>query len=388
MNKAPIYKVYLADVSYFSGKLESYLRYKQIPYERIEMNAQTGVDEVYENTGMLKVPAVKTPNGEWLKDTTPMIDWFEAQHPETSIIPKDPALAFISKLVEDYADEWCWRTAMYFRWRDAGNARYLGRRIGQEVLSGWPVPTWLAGGYFRIRQTRTFLYNDGLSSETEATIRQQYYDLMESFKLLLADQKFLLGDKASLVDIAMMGPFYRHYFCDPEPAKIMRDEYPEVLEWVVRVWNAKHDGESIDNSLANFNHVGWHKILEEIVKVYLPYLKLNAESWQKGLKHFDYEVNGVTFKRLPVIRYRVLCLETLEQLYNQLSDSTQVQVGQILSAFGSFDLTTGIKSGLSEEFKLPLAKRQHKVSLFEKLIIMTRGTPWDMRKPFQSLRNQ
>lgn len=388
MNNSPIYKVYLADVSYFSGKLESYLRYKQIPYERIEMNAQTGVDEVYENTGMLKVPAVQTPDGEWLKDTTPIIDWFEAKYPETSVIPSDPTLAFLSKLIEDYADEWCWRTAMYFRWRDAGNARYLGRRIGQEVLSGWPVPTWLAGGYFRFRQTRTFLHNDGLSVETEATIRQQYYDLMASFKLLLADQKFLLGDKVSLVDIAMMGPFYRHYFCDPEPTKIMRDEYPEVLEWVVRVWNAKHDGVSIDNSLADFSHVGWHGILQEIVKVYLPYLKLNAESWQKRLKHFDYEVNGVTFKGLPVIRYRVLCLEILEQQYDKLDDSAKVQAEQILSVFGSFDLSSGIKSDLADEFKLPLVKRQHKVSLLEKLIIMTRGTPWDMRKPFQSLRNK
>jgi len=47
------YKVHLADVSYFSGKLETYLRYKEIPFERIEMDATSGVNQVYANTGQL-----------------------------------------------------------------------------------------------------------------------------------------------------------------------------------------------------------------------------------------------------------------------------------------------------------------------------------------------
>ena len=33
----PGYRVYLMDVSYFSGKLEAYLRYKEIPFERVEV---------------------------------------------------------------------------------------------------------------------------------------------------------------------------------------------------------------------------------------------------------------------------------------------------------------------------------------------------------------
>lgn len=389
------YKVYLADVSYFSGKLETYLRYKEIPYERIEMNAQTGVEEVYKNTGMMKVPAVKTSNGLWLKDTTPMIDWFEDQHTEYPISPNDSAALFISKLIEDFADEGCWRTAMYFRWSDSSNARYLGQRIGKEVLSGWPLPTAITGGYFRIRQTRTFLYGDGLTKETEGVIRQQYFDLLESFDQLLKEQDFLLGDQPSLVDIAMMGPFYRHYFCDPEPAKIMRDQYPAVLAWVTRMWNAKgSDYAKDENPLAinkqtidDYKKPGWEFILREIVSNYLPYLRRNASAWKAGDKQFDCEINGITLKKLPVIHYRVYCLEVLEKLYQSLDESSCSQVLELFKPYGDLGLGEGIckdlESGLYEEAQLPLSPRERPVSTLEKLSIMTLGTPWDIRYPFK-----
>jgi hypothetical protein len=31
------------------------------------------------------------------------------------VIPLDPLVAFVSRLVEDYADEWMWRPAMHYR---------------------------------------------------------------------------------------------------------------------------------------------------------------------------------------------------------------------------------------------------------------------------------
>ena len=39
------------DVSYFSGKLEAYLRYKRIPYERIETATREMRRDLLPNTG-------------------------------------------------------------------------------------------------------------------------------------------------------------------------------------------------------------------------------------------------------------------------------------------------------------------------------------------------
>ena len=51
-----------------------------------------------------------------MTDTTPMIQWFEKEFPDSPVIPSDPEQAFFSLLLEDYADERLWRPAMHYRW--------------------------------------------------------------------------------------------------------------------------------------------------------------------------------------------------------------------------------------------------------------------------------
>lgn len=385
-NKSGQFDVFLADVSYFSGKMESYLRFKEIPFNSIETNASIGVNEIYKNTGILKLPAIRTPKGDWLKDTTPMIDWFEDSFQANSIMSQDPATQFVFKLLEDYADEWCWRSAMYYRWAPSDNARFLGERIGKEVLGDWLLPNKLTGMYFRYRQTKLFLTNDGLTEESESIIKNQYISLLDSFSTLLSKQPFLTGHQPTLVDIAFMGPFYRHYFCDPVPAKIMRDRYPYVLAWVTRVWAAKVSNFDSVNSvkISDFNNEGWSFIFQEIVTTYLPYLKLNAKKWREGVTHFDFEQAETKLPRLPVVHYRVLCLEVLEKHYQSLSDNAQNQVGMLLNPFGDIDFSLQTESGLSQEYELPLPKRNTPLGALEKVKVMVTGTPWDHLKMFAS----
>src|SRR3546814_15486664 len=83
------YRVYLSDVSYFSGKLEGALRAKRIDYERRLITPGVLLDEVLPNTGWMKVPALRREDGLWLADTTPLLRWLDAEHPERALIPRD-----------------------------------------------------------------------------------------------------------------------------------------------------------------------------------------------------------------------------------------------------------------------------------------------------------
>ncbi len=373
------FKVYLADVSYFSGKLESYMRYKEIPFERVAINASTGVSEVYANTGIRKVPAVESADGKWLKETTNMIDWFEERYTNQPIIPSDPALAFLSKLVEDYVDEWCWRSAMYWRWRSDDNARLLGSRIGKEVFSDWPIPTRWAGKLFAIRQRLIFLKGDGLRKESETAIAKQYYQLSDSLTKLLSDQPFLLGNKPTLVDIAFMGPFFRHYFCDPIPARVMRDNYPDVTEWVARMWNAKASKQPTEMHLSDFSHPGWEFILKELIQDYLPYLYSNKAAWKQGRNKFTHTTTQTTFVNIPVVHHRVYCLERLEEQYQALDDRTRARVHAVLSPYGEIMLDGNTVSGIKESYELPLKPRPP-IGRWEYLQVYLFGSPWDMNR--------
>jgi len=87
------YTLYKADVSYFSGKLEAYMRYKSIPHEAVEVDLRVFNGQIYPSTGARKVPAVRTADGQWLFDTTPTIAWFEERYGACPVVPDDPALA-------------------------------------------------------------------------------------------------------------------------------------------------------------------------------------------------------------------------------------------------------------------------------------------------------
>ena len=123
-------KVYGLKVSYFTGKLEGYLRYKNIPYEFCALTASEFRKMLAEKTGAMQMPAVQLDDGRWMTDTSPMINWFESIYTQHPILPDDPVQQFLCRFIEDYADEWLWRPAMHYRWSYPA-CRTASRNSGQ-----------------------------------------------------------------------------------------------------------------------------------------------------------------------------------------------------------------------------------------------------------------
>jgi glutathione S-transferase len=49
-------------------------------------------------------------------DSTPITRRLEEMYPGRSVLPSDPALAFIDYLIEDFGDEWCTKYMFHYRW--------------------------------------------------------------------------------------------------------------------------------------------------------------------------------------------------------------------------------------------------------------------------------
>ena len=126
--RAAIYRVYGMSQSYFTRKLTGYFDYKSIPYRlrRFAVANRAARDAGWPGG----IPAVKTPGGEFMWDTTAMIHHLESRFPEPRVIPSDPVLRFIDYVLEDALDEWFYRR----------------RRRLAMVLRGKPSRRWMGAG--------------------------------------------------------------------------------------------------------------------------------------------------------------------------------------------------------------------------------------------------
>jgi len=353
------YVVYKSDISYFSGKLEAYLRYKQIPYTGIDIfNNSMGL--VAENTGVRKMPAVKTADNKWLFDTTPTLQWFEDQYRETSSFPDDPALRFISLLLEDYGDEWLWRPSMWWRWMPRASRWAIGWIIGSEFAGRFLARP--AGWYFGRRQLREWLWDDGMTKENADDVRDMLYREFEFLEPLLDDQPYLMGSHPSAADYGYFASMFRHFGNDPESAEVVRRRAPNTYEWLARLWNAKPSKLPASSTWTWPEADYWGPILERLAKDYLPYLHQNAVAFSKGEKRFNHSGKTFQFNGTKTTNYRVYCREILQQEFDKLTDSDQTRLTDLFAPHGGLEALHAdgvIESGMAEKFVLPRDPQIH-----------------------------
>ena len=352
------YTVYKSDISYFSGKLEAYLRYKGIAYEAVDCG-QAEMDKIARATGMKKMPAVEMDNGQWLFDTTPMLEWLEQQHPQPCTVPDDPALAFLALLIEDYGDEWLWRPAMWWRWVPRASRWAVGYAIGKAF-----APKLLArplGWFFGHRQQREWLWGDGVNRDNVGAVRDMLFREFEFLEPLLARQPFLLGSHPSAADFGYFASMFRHFGNDPDPAEVMRRQAPNTYQWLARLWNTSAEKLPALIEWQWPQTPEWQPLLTRIAADYLPYLHQNALAFQRGQRRFDFTGNSLTFIGTKTTNYRVYCRERLQQQYQQLSEADRDKLEQLFQPVGGLDVLHKdgvIASGLAASFILPCdAKR-------------------------------
>lgn len=324
-------RVHGAAVSYYTGKLEGYLRYKEIPYERVALGP-SGMRRLRERTGAAQMPALELPDGRFLTDTTPTIAWLEARHPDPPVIPRDPLQGFVSRLVEDYAEEWLWRPAMHYRWSYRTDRLHLSRRIVDELMGEIPLPGFVKRALIRRRQRGGYVQRDGVSRETWDHVEGIYLRSLEQLEAIFRTRAYLLGDLPTLADFGFFAPMFRHFSQDPTPSELMRERAPAVFEWQARLWNAR--ASRLRGSLLPGIPADWSPILREIGSAYLPFLNDNALAWQAGKRRFDARVQGVHYRRMPVSQYRVWCLEQLRGHFEALPDAPAAAARALLEAHG------------------------------------------------------
>lgn len=341
--------VYGTTASYFTGKLEAYLRCKGIAY-RLEPFSESNMRRAARHTGVVQVPQVECPDGSWLADTTLIIQYVERVQPEPAVTPREPATGFVSLAIEDYGDEWLWRPAMHYRWSYPETARLMSAWLAEHVDRA--APQWLKRRYWRQRQFGTFVAGDGVTPRTRAAVEAAYLDLLTALEPVFASRAFVLGARPTEADFGLFGPLFRHFFSDPAPARIMRDRAPAVQEWVARMWNLRPQriaAEPLPDQLPD--DLG--PLLAAITEIYLPYLDATAAAYARGEQRVRYDVRGTAFEE-PVKPYRVWCRDRLCAAFTALPPPARAAVARALGPGIDRLATPSAKPGETVVAALPI----------------------------------
>lgn len=332
---APAYELHGLKLSYFTGKLEAYLRAKGVAFRFVAMDT-ADFRHCARQTGVAQMPQLRTPEGTWLTDTTAIISGFEDEEAEPRFRPLTASGAFLSRLVEDAFDEWLWRPALYYRWAFEEDARLMGRQIARTMLADLPLPLWLRSHWITRRQRQEYLRADGVTPMNAPAIEGHYLAVLDLLEPVLAARPFLFGDRPCEADFGLFGPMFRHFSHDPTPAAILRERAPNVLAWTARLWAATPEG-LLGSERAGDPPGDLDPLLRCIAADYLPYLAANLEAVANHAPRVSFESFGGRFE-IPASPYRAGCWLDLRRQFAALSPEDQSAVSARL----------GGKTGLNE----------------------------------------
>ncbi|WOJ97463.1 glutathione S-transferase N-terminal domain-containing protein [Congregibacter brevis] len=350
-------KLYGLRVSYYTGKMEAYLRYKGIDHDFVVLDAPL-MQMLGEKTGAQQMPAIELSDGRFMTDTTPMIAWLETQYPAFPVVPDNPVTGFVSHLLEDYFEEWLWRPAMHYRWSYRVSRLHLARKIVEEFDTKIPGPDFIKRAYIRWRQHVNYVKKDGVDANTWDHVESIYLNTLDRLEVVFSKRPYLLGDKPTLGDFGLFASMFRHFAQDPTASDIMRLRAPSVFAWQARLWNAQgeQNAQIVDEIPEDL-----HPILDDIGEAYLPYLNANALAWQARKERFDPVIQGVQYRNVPVSQYRVWCLEELQRKAIAMSAEDEEALQKLLTAhscWGSLFEINKPDSRYNEAHNLPFSGRR------------------------------
>jgi glutathione S-transferase len=330
-------KIVGAPGSPYSRKLRAVLRYRRLPHVWILRGspADRNIPEV--PVGLIPVLVFPGEGGapdEAAFDSTPLIRRLEKLSSERSVIPTDPALAFIDALIEDYADEWLTKAMFHYRWYYEADIAKGGAILPRWRLNQAPEAELQAAGKMISRRQIDRLYVVGSNDTTAPVIEDSYKRLLTLLDAHLTAQPFLLGGRPGASDFGLFGQLTQLVAFDPTPSAVALDLAPRVVAWVDVVE---------DLSGLEPRPEDWHArdaqpdtlrgLLVEIGRVYAPFLLGNAAALESGAEQVECTIDGHKWVQRP-FPYQGKCLRWLRAGYAALGPGDRAALDALLVGTG------------------------------------------------------
>ena len=320
----------------YSRKMRSLLRYRRIPLLFILQNSPEAAARPAPKVPLLPTFYLPNEEGEVIPttDSTPLIRRFEKEFEGRSVIPENPALAFLDELIEDYADEWLTKCMFHYRWYHEADATKARR-----VLPHWAItavtdekiaPIQKMIGDRQINRLGVVGSND----VTAAVIEESYERFLAAFDAHLQGSRFIFGNRPAASDFALMGQLTCLALFDPTPSAITAERSPRIYAWTEHMEDLSglHLGEE-DWRTPETLPATIRGLLAEVGRYHSPFLIANAEALARGAETVETEIGGQPWVQKP-FPYQGKCLDWLRDHYKQLDPNTRTTVDSFLEGTG------------------------------------------------------
>jgi len=325
------YRIYGSELSPYSVKVRSYLRYKALPHRWIVRSAGTQADfQKYARLPL--IPVVVMPDERALQDSTPILEELERRHPEPSIHPSNPVAAFVSALLEEFGDEWGNKWMFHYRWARELDQWSAAGRIACSMLPGADDAAVRAtAAKIRERMTARIGFV-GSNEQTAPQIEQSFRDLLGPLDAHLAERPYLFGGRPAFADFGLWPQLYEMW-TDPTPGAWIEGRAPHVLDWIQRMLWPRAEGpfESWDALESGLLPLLDH----QVGRLFLPWSHANARAVAEHLDTFEVDLGGHTWHHKPQ-KYHARSLGVLLERY--ASAPRKDRIDPVLARAGCLEL--------------------------------------------------
>ncbi|HVN30094.1 MAG TPA: glutathione S-transferase [Candidatus Binataceae bacterium] len=320
----------------YSCKMRAVLRYRRIPFRWIVRGSgeDVGIPEV----PVAIIPVLVFPGESGMPDTamvdsSPQIRRLEELYTDRRVIPPDRALAFLDLLIEDYADEWMTKQMFHYRWSYPADIAKAGKLL--------PLDRQPQISYEQLEKISQFISNRqinrlgvvGSNPITRSVIEDSYRRILGILDRHIEGRMFMMGARPASSDFGIFGQLSQLIGFDPTPSAIAIEIAPRVVSWVNRMEDLSGLDVTDSEWMARDGVELLRPVLEEIGRVYVPFLLANAAALESGAKQVECEIDGRPWVQEP-FPYQGKCLRWLREAHVRLDSSDRTWVDSVLAGTG------------------------------------------------------
>lgn len=227
-------------LSWYSTKVRAYLLFKGIDFFEESPTLITYYWTIRRRFGDPAMPALILPDGEWLQDSTLIIERLETLHPTPPIVPANPVQRFVAGLLELWADEFWHIGAVHTRWSYPEQNYPLWEAEMGRGFAPW-LPAWLQRALARMPKKMMLDYLPllGIVPAQIPLIDRWIARQLDALEAHFATMPYLLGSRPTIADFALFGPLDGHIYRDVSSRAALIDARPHLHAWIQRLSTRK-----------------------------------------------------------------------------------------------------------------------------------------------------